>query len=81
MSADAKFGGPLHIEALPDQQQVKVSPELLLYLAHHGCQMSLPHIPYAAMMLCIYLLITNLTKNEQAHCPYTARFHWLPLVV
>ena len=39
LGADAKFGGPLHIEALPDQQQVKVSPEPLLYLAHHDCQM------------------------------------------
>ncbi len=37
LSADAKFGGPLHMEALPDQQQVQVSPELLLYLAHHAC--------------------------------------------
>jgi len=29
LSADAKFGGPLHIEALPDQQQVQVPSDLL----------------------------------------------------
>ena len=72
VETDAKFGGPLHIEALPDQQQVVVLSSVIG--AGLGCAVLCCAVPCCAVPCCAVLCCAVLHQESHSSFPCQVPF-------